>query len=344
MSRATYATREQVKSALDIAETARTDAQIDRVLQSGADAVDSLLQRSFSPWYGTRYFDWPKRDVSSAWQVRVDRSDLIELVALTSGGEAIDVADTFLEPVNYGPPFDRIELNRGAGVSWASGDTPQRAIAALGWWGWNLDTVPAGTLAGAISSSATTLALATGEAVGIGDQLVIGDEHLLVTGRAWLDTGVNLSAGIADDSAIITLPATGLAVGESVLVDSETMLVVGVAGSNAIVRRAWDGSVLATHLTGADVYASRTLAVRRGIAGTTAASHADLAAATVFNPPSLVRDLNLAEAITALLQQQSGFARSITAGDTVREVTGRGLVDLRKTALSAYGRVRKLAV
>jgi len=35
-----YATREQVKAALDAAETARNDAQVDRAIESGARSIE----------------------------------------------------------------------------------------------------------------------------------------------------------------------------------------------------------------------------------------------------------------------------------------------------------------
>jgi hypothetical protein len=343
--RHTYATREQVKAALDIAETARTDAQIDRVLQTATDSVDGQLHRTFTPWTGVRYFNWPERDRGSSWRLDLQPHALVTLTSLTSGGTAIDSAQVLLEPVNEGPPFTWLELDRGTAASWTGGDTPQRDIAVSGTWdGDPSSTLPVGTLSTSITDSATTLNVSRGAAAGVGDLLLIDSERLLVTGRTWLDSTVNLSAGIDDSASTTLIPATGFDIGESILIDAETMLVVGAAGTNTIVRRAWDGSVLAAHLSGADVYASRTLTVQRAQGGTTAAAHSSAAVVTVYDAPAMVRELCLAEAIFALMQQQAGYARSISSGDAVRQVTSRGLQEMRDAAFTALGRVRKMAV
>lgn len=59
ISRPCYATREQVKQALDIKESARSDLQIDIAIEAASDSVDGLLHRVFYPQVMTRYFDWP---------------------------------------------------------------------------------------------------------------------------------------------------------------------------------------------------------------------------------------------------------------------------------------------
>lgn len=54
-----YATREEVKSALDIKQTARNNDQVDRAIDSASRAVEGLLHRVFYPTFDTRYVDWP---------------------------------------------------------------------------------------------------------------------------------------------------------------------------------------------------------------------------------------------------------------------------------------------
>ncbi len=54
-----YSTREDVKTALDIKESARVNAQIDRALAGARDSVETLCNRKFYPQAATRVFDWP---------------------------------------------------------------------------------------------------------------------------------------------------------------------------------------------------------------------------------------------------------------------------------------------
>jgi hypothetical protein len=176
--------------------------------------------------------------------------------------------------------------------------------------------------------------------VGVGTIIRVDTERMIVTARTMKDTGQNSTALTASSSdvAITGITAGTIAVGEVLAVDSERLLVVDVAGTTVTVKRAWDGTVLAAHSNGADIYALRTLTVERGALGTTAATHLDTTAVVKHVPPALVRDLVIAEAINQLQQETSGYARIVGEGETAREGTGRGLVDLRRQAVAALGR------
>jgi uncharacterized protein YfaA (DUF2138 family) len=78
--------------------------------------------------------------------------------------------------------------------------------------------------------------------------------------------------------------------------------------------------------------------VRRGVLGTTAVQHADAAAVSKLVVPGLVNQLDVAETLTAFMQENSGYAREIGAGEAKREDMGAGLPDLRERAWQAYGR------
>jgi hypothetical protein len=121
------------------------------------------------------------------------------------------------------------------------------------------------------------------------------------------------------------------------------MLVVDAGGTTITVKRAWDGSVLATHLTGASVYALRTLKVVRGAVGTAATTHTDATVVVRNVPPGLVHQLCVAEAVTQLLNEGSGYARTAGSGDNAREAAGRALNDLRNQAKAAYGRMGRVS-
>src|SRR5690606_34488219 len=132
------------------------------------------------------------------------------------------------------------------------------------------------------------------------DLIKLGTEHMVVTGRSMLDTGQNIGADLDASNSAVTVAVTdgtAFSAGETLLIGSERMLIVDVAGNNLIVKRAWDGSVLAAHTSGADIYASRTLTVERGALGTTAATHLDNAAVSRHVVPGAVRALAVAEAL-----------------------------------------------
>ena len=90
-----------------------------------------------------------------------------------------------------------------------------------------------------------------------------------------LDSTYNVQSDMTAQQNNVTISASGSGfnVGEVILVDSERMLIVDIAGNYLTVKRAWDGSVLAIHSTGADIYTLRLLTVTRGALGTTAGTH-----------------------------------------------------------------------
>jgi hypothetical protein len=344
-----YTTREAVKTALDVMETARANTLVDDAIESSSRSVESQLNRRFYPWTGTRYFDWPPQPPSWPWRLWLYQHEVISVSLLVAGGVTIPAANYNLEPVNDGPPYDRIEIKLSTSSAFSAGSTYQRAVAATGVFGYTADVDPAGTLAAAITTtSATTCDVTDSGIIGIGDTILVDSERMLVTNKAQLTTGQTITGDLAATAAGVTVgiqSGTAVAVGETILVDSERMLVVDQAGNNLTVRRAFDGSVLATHTTGATVYAPRRLTIVRGALGTTAATHLIAAPVSKGSVPGPVHELATAETLTALLQKQAGYARTVSAGDMVREVTGRGLADIRAQAFAAYGRkVRGRAV
>ena len=334
-----YVTREDVQRALDVATTYRTAARIDECVAQASRNVDGLTLRRFYPWTGTRYFPYPSR-AGSSWRLWLDANELAVLDTLTSGGETI--TDYFLEPNGQGPPYNQIQINRGGSGSFTSGDSEQRSIAATGTYiGCPLRTAGAGTLAAGINASVTSLTVSDGSLVGVGSLLLIGTERLQVVDKQVATTGTTLSADVDGNAGVVTIPvASGAAVhaGEVVLVDAERMLVTDVAGNNLVVKRAWDGTKLADHLSGATVYAYRACTVTRGDVGTTAAAHNSADAISVHLAPPLVRELTTAYALTALLQGSAGYGRMVGSGESEREAAGRGVQALEADVRQAHGR------
>jgi len=122
------------------------------------------------------------------------------------------------------------------------------------------------------------------------------------------------------------------------------MLVQEVVAGIAKVKRAWDGTYLAAH-SGAAVSAYRQLSVLRGQLGTAAASHSSSATVARHRVPSLIRDLSIAECLNQVLQEGSGYARTVGSGETAMPAPGMGLAEKWDEARATYGRkARKMAI
>lgn len=340
----TYCTREDVAAAADVRASAYMSARLDRLVDSGSRSIEGLTHRQFYPQTATRYWDWPPDGgYGRPWRLWLDGNDLADTtITVVSGGVTIDGADVLCEPQRYGPPYDHIELDRSSDAAFGGGDTPQRDIAITGTFGYWTATSPAGALAASVDGTATTITVTNAAAVGVGDLLAAGTERLLVTGRAMTSTGQTQqgagagTASAADVSLAVTNGAAFTA-GETLLLDSERMLVVDIAGNTLTVKRAYDGSVLATH-TGATIYAPRALTVTRGATGTTGTAHTSGTVLARHVAPALVGQLAVAEAVVALTNEGGAYARSRGSGDSKVSAIGAGIDDLRARVYATYGR------
>lgn len=344
-----YATREDVKNALDFKQSARADRQIDRALLTAARNVDGLCHRRFYPEHTTRSWDWPNAQRARPWRLWLDENELVSVTEVTTGGTVVPPEAVFLEPNAYGPPYNQVQLDMSSVTAgWIGGDTHQRSISITGLYaGCRIDeSVTGSTTNGLIDSDTTvTVDAGTSAAVGVGSLLRLEAERVVVTGRRQADTGQTLAGGIDAQAKTTLVPVTDstvFAVDETVLVDGERLLIVDIAGSSLIVRRAWDGSALAAHTTGTTVYAPRTLVVARGVLGTDAAAHTLGTTVRRWDPPSLVHQLALGEAINVLLQEQAGWFRTASGGSTSREATLVALTALRTQVYDALGRKARL--
>lgn len=340
-----YATREDVMRAVDSKETARNAGQLDRGLEAASRSIDALCHRTFYPQVATKSFDWPNAQSAAPWRLWLDANELISVSAVSSGGTTISTADVLLEPSAYGPPYNRLELDLSSSAAFGGGDTHQRDITITGLYGYRDDESTVGTIAEALDTSETGIDVnaATSAAVGVGSLLRVDSERMQVTGRSQLDTGQNLGSNLDAKASTVTVPVadgTQFAAGEVILIDAERMLIVDIAGTNLIVKRGWDGSVLAAHTTGADIYAPRTLSVRRGACGTTAATHSTAATVNRWDPPGPVQTLAIAETLNMLGLEQASYSVVLRAGETGGERTRdqRGLQALRNQVYDAYGR------
>jgi hypothetical protein len=342
-----YATREDVMRALDSKLTARNARQIDRALESASRDVETLCHRTFFPVQATRYFDWPNPQRAAPWRLWLDDNEVISVTTLTSGGTTIASTDYFLEPNRSGPPYNRVEIDLDSSAAYGGGDTHQRDIQITGLFGYRNDETTAGTIAEALDASETGVDVdgTAAALLGVGSVIRVDSERMLVTGRTMLDTGQNVGGSgltiLPNNVTLAVSDGTAFAVDEVLLVESERMLIVDIAGNNLTVIRAWDGSIIAAHAAGVDIYAPRTLTVTRGALGTTAATHSSSSTVQRWDPPGLIRDLVIAEAENRITNEQAGYARTRRTGTSDsndQAKTARDLPGLRERAYNAHGR------
>lgn len=344
-----YTTRETVMRALDQGQVLRNARNIDRCIMSASRNAEGLCHRIFYPHTETKKFDWPNDQGAPPWRLWLDGNDLIEVNTLSSGGTTISSSDYFLEPQRSGPPYTRLEVSLGSSASFGGGSTPQQDISINALWGWHDEHQSVGTLTEALDSSETAIdvSAAASADIGVGSILKIGSERLLVTERTQIDTGQNVTTTALTNQknnvSITVADGTQFAVYEVILIDSERMLITDIAGNTLTVERAFEGSIIAAHSVGADIYAPRTLTVSRGALGSTAASHGSGDTLTVWKVPPSVRQYVTAMAIHELMQEQTGWFRTMSAssifgGTARRAATVEALVDLREQMYRTHGR------
>lgn len=320
-----YALRESVKLALDIRDSTRANAQIDRIIEEQSRAADKLARRVFYPRVATRTFDWPNWDSPTPGRLWLGgESEIISLTSISSGGTSIATSAVKLYP-SSGPPYTRLELDRSTATSFGLGATPQQDISITAVFaGQPLEEIQVATIAEDLDATETAVDVSSVARHGVGALLRCGTERMLVTDVTALDTGVNLGANLTDqrNAIAVSLSTTVNApqVREIISIDGERMLVTDVIGTTAYVQRGHDGTVLAAHTSGADIYAYRTLTVERGALGTTATTHTsgDALLRWLPRPEGLV----VAETLNQIEQEKSGYARVIGAGEGQRNASG----------------------
>lgn len=339
-----YCLRETVKSAVDIRDSLRANAQIDRITLDVSETIErKLCRRVFWPRLADRRWDWPDEDRPTPWRLWLGgETEVAEIISFDSGGTPIDLADILPYP-DTGPPYTRLELNRSTAGGFSAGATPQKSIGGRFLFAGApvIETVRT-TLAEALDATETDVDVASVEQLGVGALLRVDDERLLVTGSRALATGATLAADLGNqvtNTALALSTAVGAPQpGEVIAVGGERMLVLDLIGATAYVRRAYDGTAIVAHTTGAAVYAYRTLIVERGYGGTTAAAHSISAPVRRWMPPALIEGLAVAETLNQIAQEGSAYARVIGTGENQREARGHTLRDKRADVRAAWGR------
>lgn len=377
ISRPCYCSRDECMRSIDMKDGAISTANVDRAIAAAADDIDGAMKRQFYPWDGVKFFDWPNYQYAYPWRLWFGRQDCCALSLLQSpgntggtGGVPIPLYQVLLRPVNRerGFPYTYVELDRSTVAAWGIGPTPQNSIWATGTWGFTADADDIGTLAASIGSSDPTITVSDGSQTGAGDVLIVGygrgsapyptypgtagdlapylGERVIVTDKTAAATGLTQSGDgcgtqYNGDDQLTTTGTGTLNPGEVIQLDGEQMLVESVTAGIATVQRAWNGTVLATH-TAAAVYAMRQLSVLRGELGTAAASATEGTAVYRHRPPQLIRDLNIAVAADQVMQELSGYARTVGAGDAQMAASGISLPAKWNRAKRRFGRQARI--
>lgn len=344
-----YATREQVKRAIDIAIPANKNSEIDRALGGATDSIEGMTNRVFNPQQDTRKFDWPdEHGRQGPFRVLFGPNEVIgnasaKFDTFTAGGTVIPPEAYVLR--NYadrnGPPYTYLEILLSSDYALAAGTTWQQSLIGTGLFGYRNDEKPGGTLVTGINdTTSTTITVSDSSKVDVGNLIRIGTERMTVVDKSWVASGATVSGSLTADSSDtgITLSSAAVLPNEYMMIESEMMFAYIVTGALYTVDRAWQGTALAGHSSGVAAYIPRVLTVERGAEGTTATTHTLGDSISVWKPPPLINQLCVGEAINGFLQENSGWAKTVGAGDNVQNAVGAGLEDLRARAQKAFGR------
>lgn len=339
-----YTTRETVKDALDSPMTARSNRQVDRKIEAASRTIDGFLHRTFFPVIETRYFDFPSRQTNGS-TLYLNENELSSVSLVTSGGMPIVAGTNGYLLYPDGGPYDELQLSSSGAASFGNSDSRQNDIAITGLWlGCDYVEDPGGELSTGVDAVTTEVLVTDSAAAGVGSILRIGTERLIVTEKYMLDLEQTILASVDfEDNQNVLLVADGsqFALGEVIMVGTEKMLIEEIAGNQLVVKRAWDGSILAFHNTEqptGSIYAPRKLVVQRGALGTVAASHLISDDIHVFQWPGPVQTLCTAEAINNLMQDQAGWGRTVGSGDNERQMSQGALNKLRDQVYVSHGR------
>lgn len=350
-----YATRGKVKDAAGITG-ATNDARIDEAIEAASRDVDALTRTWFIPKTQTRKYDFSRPQLTN--RTLLLDAHLLSVTTLKdkAGGRTLtENTDFRLMPRQDSPPYHWIEKLVSSSSEFESGsESLEDAFEIAGSWGYSDDTEAAGNLNGAIAATtATALSLTRGDKADVGDTLLIGTEQVFLSARGDEDLNVNthgttgaMTASTTDKTVTLaSAPTDAVRVGEVLRIGSEQMLVEAINSTTSFeVKRAHDGTTLAAHSTGDDVYVQRSYTMQRGVNGTTAATAADDAAVTRYRPEPDVVELVTAIAVSAFAQHRAQWGRTVERGETAREFTGRGVSELRRRVAAKYRRHQMVSV
>lgn len=374
--RVAYCNRFEPMRALDFPPGIDVTAAVDRALTDVAENIEGNLHRVFYPSDDTRYFDWPSQGMSGGgqyadpWRYWLDENDIVCMTSLVSGGVTLPLNQVFLRPWENPrkgrPYYTAVELDRAYNVQFGNNaQTPQYSIAMGCTWGYGADADPAGTLAAGVGLDDATITVTDGSKAGPGDLIILGygrgdapfpgsdphagaippfvGERILITdvtpvATGLTQTGSGCTSALDNDQQLQWTGEGSLNPGEVITIDSEDMLVQKIIGEVATVRRGFNGSTLTSH-SGSAIYAWREYSVLRAQLGTSYLGPYDSGAPVVrHRVPSMIRGLAIAEVENQLLQEGSGYARTMGSGESSMPAPGAGLADKWAECKTRHGR------
>lgn len=175
-----------LKRATNITDNTHDREILDHLVAASRE-IDRQTFRRYFPVTATNAYRWPQFAPQYTWELWTE-DDLLSVTTLqaaATGTNAVPVTITnyFLEPQQFGPPYNRIEIDLSSTDAFQSGPTPQRSVTVLGQWGYSNRTLAIGALTALLSSTDTTLTAFTGNTLASiepGDVLLIESEAVFV--------------------------------------------------------------------------------------------------------------------------------------------------------------------
>jgi len=344
-----YTTRERFMRAADIKGVAYASDEADAIVEASSRDVDRLIRRGdatrpgLAPWQGTRLFDWPAPNNDGNFRFWLGPHKLISKTAIVSGGVTI-TSSVLLWPPESGPPYHAIDIDRSTDAVLTIGDgIGQQSLSVTGLWG-HTDierTLSTWTLGSSPNTSTTSVTI--NAPVGVGSLVRVGTERMIVTERDWVtstQTGTLTSSVSAQSLAVTT--GSAFFRGETLLIESERVLVQDISGNTLTVKRAVDGTTLAAH-SGATIMYARACTVERGALGSTAAAHTSGDVVNIWQPPALAERLTIAYGLDTREQERAAYARTIGTEDNQRAAGRGGIRNLEARVEEAFGRPVRMA-
>jgi hypothetical protein len=131
---------------------ASQDATLGRAIERASRWLEGEARRVFLPQYAAKKFDIPDSGMKLWFE-----DDLLSVVSVVDAGGTLAASDYALYPANNSP---KAMLELVSSRTWVWSLSRRQQITVAGWWGYPATLSTVGALAAALSSGATSFALA----------------------------------------------------------------------------------------------------------------------------------------------------------------------------------------
>jgi hypothetical protein len=298
----TYCTIAEVIAELETGGAQPDESVLMRAVRHASDFIDRRIG-AFIPFTETRWFDGNgERDLF------ID--PCLAVTAITDDGDAVTNTQYRLYPLNRhwpGGPYTRLGIDEDA-TELGYWTFQRRAVSVAGRWGKYEESIATGATTTQADGTTTSLLASSGANISPGAVLLVESEQELVeaTGAA-TDSTANCEAITAAGEDFICSDGSLLNTGEILKVEFEQMKLLDKAANRLYVARGWNGTKRVAHSTGLDIYVYRAFTVKRGVNGTSGASHSAKAISR-YIPPYDVASLAVMLAALYRKMAQTGFS------------------------------------